>query len=458
MGAWIIIPVIVAVIFIAIIGFAIYAILLSAGFFAKKDYSQDDMLSGNYRAGTILMLGDMSASDKLDEIELRNVSMKLRRDEACYFEGEGFSYHTKDVVSGYKRSSHGRSMRIMRGYSVHRSNGQSDVIRKTVKTEYPGRLFITNERIVFLAERYGFDIGFDKLSNITMYDDYLEVFAGSKFYRVFTPHCIFIRDLITLMNICHEDQYPEDGEDYDVEFSNDDENDTFDDHDVFEVSSPSESVSSSSNPVSYLWNFGTEAEWLNSLEQYDVLIGTRNDETQRLEFFMNHVQAEDIKNLPVEEFYDFLYDKYFVWKFTQKNYLANSRKHLRRYVEENRLSELADIQRRLFSASRSNIKDCLDVAMEIHGLATAGASGLLSILFPSDFGTVDQFVVKSLSAIDGISYSYELSKMNPNSLTAKDGVILTKIFREKARELNQKFNTDFWTPRKIDMVLWAHGR
>ena len=156
------------------------------------------------------MLGDQTASDKLDEIELGNVSMKLRPDEACYFEGEGFSYQSKDVVSGYKRSSHGSSMRVMRGYSIHRSNGQSDVIRKTVKTEYPGRLFITNERIVFLAERYGFDIGFDKLSNITMYNEYLEVFAGSKFYRVFTPHTVFIRDLITLMNICHEDQYPED--------------------------------------------------------------------------------------------------------------------------------------------------------------------------------------------------------------------------------------------------------
>ena len=153
---------------------------------------------------------DKTASDKLDEIELRNVSMKLRYDEACYFEGEGISYHSKDVVSGYKRNSYGSSMRIMKRYSIFRANGNSDVIRKTVKAAYPGRLFITNERIVFLAERYGFDIGFDKLSNITMYNEYLEVFAGSKFYRVYTPHTLFIRDLITLINICHEDQYPKD--------------------------------------------------------------------------------------------------------------------------------------------------------------------------------------------------------------------------------------------------------
>ncbi len=216
MGAWILIPIIVAVIFVVLICFCIYMLFLTSGLFARKKFANDDVSSVSYQAGSILMLGDMSAGDKLDEIELQDVSMKLKRDEACYFEGEGISYHTKDVVAGYRRSSYGRSMRIMRGYSVHRSNGYSDVVRQTVRTPYPGRLFITNERIVFLAERYGFDIGFDKLSNITMYNEYLEVFSGSKFYRVFTPHTVFIRDLITLMNICHEDQYPENEE---IEFS-----------------------------------------------------------------------------------------------------------------------------------------------------------------------------------------------------------------------------------------------
>lgn len=177
-------------------------------FYCIGHFSQGNGFHAKYKAGTILMLGDMTASDKLDEIELQDVSMRLNPGEACYFEGEGFSYHSKDIVAGYRSSSHGSSMRVMRGYSIHRSNGQSNAIRKTVTTEHPGRLYITNERIVFLAERYGFDIGFNKLSNITMYNKFIEVFSGSKFFRVYTPHCIFIRDLITLMNICHEEQYP----------------------------------------------------------------------------------------------------------------------------------------------------------------------------------------------------------------------------------------------------------
>lgn len=130
MGSWIIFPIVVVVIFVAVICFCIYMVFFTVGRFARKDFDYDDMLSGRYKAGSILMLGDMSASDKLDEIELQNVSMKLKQDEACYFEGEGIAYHVKDVVSGYRRSSYGRSMRIMRGYSVHRSNGHSDVVRQ----------------------------------------------------------------------------------------------------------------------------------------------------------------------------------------------------------------------------------------------------------------------------------------------------------------------------------------
>ena len=86
-------------------------------------------------------------------------------------------------------------------------------------------------------------------------------------------------------------------------------------------------------------------------------------------------------------------------------------------------------------------------ATEIRGLGPAGASGLLSILFPESFGTVDQFVVKALREVEGFPYANELEKMNPESLSMDNSVLL-----------NQRFDTDFWTPRKIDMVLWSIGR
>jgi hypothetical protein len=45
--------------------------------------------------------------------------------------------------------------------------------------------------------------------------------------------------------------------------------------------------------------------------------------------------------------------------------------------------------------------------------------------------------------------------MHAESLSIKDGVILERVLREKALDLNKRFNTDYWTPRKVDKVLWA---
>jgi hypothetical protein len=124
----------------------------------------------------------------------------------------------------------------------------------------------------------------------------------------------------------------------------------------------------------------------------------------------------------------------------------------------NELSVLKNIQTRLFSTSPSETGECLRIACEIRGLGTAGASGLLALLFPKDFGTVDQFVVKRLQEIDHPDYGMELRSMNPEILKIKDAIILNRIMKEKALELNQRFKTDFWTPRRLDMVLWAFGR
>jgi len=44
-------------------------------------------------------------------------------------------------------------------------------------------------------------------------------------------------------------------------------------------------------------------------------------------------------------------------------------------------------------------------------------------------------------------------------LNEKDALLLIDIMRRKATELDALFPTDEWTPRKIDMILWAtrHG-
>ena len=211
-----------------------------------------------------------------------------------------------------------------------------------------------------------------------------------------------------------------------------------------------------SNPtLKYLWYNGSESDWQEALNAYYYMLGP---EQRVIEDYIENVDVDIIRNLDENGFYEFLYDKYFVWKYTAKNRLATTRMNLEKYIKNGELSKLKSIQRRIFATPKSNVGECLEIACEIYGLGTAGASGLLAILFPADFGTVDQFVVRRLQEINHPVYDAELNNMNPEGLKIKDGIILVEIMKEKANELNKKFNTDFWTPRKIDMILWAFGR
>lgn len=207
--------------------------------------------------------------------------------------------------------------------------------------------------------------------------------------------------------------------------------------------------------ISDLWYNGSEKEWLEALNVYCYNIGP---EQRKIEDYINNISADEVEKLSEYEFYDFLYNKYFVWKYTAKNRLATTRKSLEKYIKNEELATLKSIKTRLFSTNRSDVKSCLTIASEIYGLGTAGASGLLAIMFPNDFATVDQFVVKRLQEIEHPVFKFELNSMKPEHLRIKDGVVLITIMKEKAVELNKKFNTNFWTPRKIDMILWSFGR
>ena len=151
-------------------------------------------------------------------------------------------------------------------------------------------------------------------------------------------------------------------------------------------------------------------------------------------------------------------EKYFRWKYSAPNRYASTTKILRTYAANNELAALHTIKERLFVMDRDNIQQCLAVASSIRGLGIAGASGLLAILFPAQFGTVDQFVVKALAEIPELPEKYLIATMSPESLKLSDGTVLIRIMRRKADELNQVASLIKWTPRKVDMVLWTCAR
>lgn len=205
--------------------------------------------------------------------------------------------------------------------------------------------------------------------------------------------------------------------------------------------------------INDLWHSRDERKWTEALERYAQFVKPADVELVR---DLEPLDLDSLKALDEREWYNFLFYKYFRWKYTAANRLASTRKLLSRYDKENSLGELFAIKVRLFSFPKDDIKQGLKIASSIHGLGIAGASGLLTLMYPEYFGTVDQFVVKALRRVEGLHDRGALDDMNPKGLELADGVILIRIMRDKAAENNQTFGTNAWTPKKIDEILWTY--
>jgi hypothetical protein len=204
-----------------------------------------------------------------------------------------------------------------------------------------------------------------------------------------------------------------------------------------------------------LWNTNDPDLWQNALNRYWTFVKPSNLELER---DMDQLDAETVRAMNPRAWFTFLLEKYFRWKFTAPNRYASTTKLLRTYAANNELPALHAIKERLFALDKDNIQQCLAVACSIRGLGTAGASGLLAVLFPASFGTVDQFAVKALAKIPELPERDLIEAMSPESLKLSEGTILIRIMRRKADELNRTSPLLEWTPRKVDMVLWTCGR
>lgn len=210
------------------------------------------------------------------------------------------------------------------------------------------------------------------------------------------------------------------------------------------------------NETTKLWHSKDERDWLTALDRYWDYVKDENLELERELIY--RLDAALVKGFNEQRWYDFLRDKYFRWKYTAPNRYATTTYSLQKCIEQNSLNELYQIKKELFNFNKEDIKAGLKIAKQIKGLGAAGASGLLALLFPQYFGTIDQFAVKALRQIDGLPEHVALQKMKPKNLSISNGVVLISIMRNKAEELNRLFGNDFWTPRKIDMILWGCTR
>jgi hypothetical protein len=207
--------------------------------------------------------------------------------------------------------------------------------------------------------------------------------------------------------------------------------------------------------ITDLWRSSDPIAWELALQRYWHFVQPRNLELERA---LDALDLKRLQRLSPQGWYDFLHDEYFRWKYTAPNRYATTTIQLRKYVNGGALAELESLRQQILNLDFNDIRVGLKTAKKIRGLGTAGASGLLSLMYPEHFATVDQFMVKALRLVSDLPEANALSKMNPQNLSVTDGELLIGILKRKAKENNSLFGTSAWTPRKIDMVLWTYGR
>jgi hypothetical protein len=187
------------------------------------------------------------------------------------------------------------------------------------------------------------------------------------------------------------------------------------------------------------------------------LLGLGEPRNLELEKRLDALDLDRLRHMDAAAWYAFLRDEYFRWKYTAANRYGSTTKTLRRFVEARGVEALDQYRKRLLTLDPGDTEAALKAAADIPGLGIAGASGLLSLMYPREFGTVDQFVVKALREVHGLPEAAKLAVMKPEHLRWSDGVVLIGMLRRKAAEMSRALGEE-WTPRMIDMVLWAVER
>ncbi len=197
-----------------------------------------------------------------------------------------------------------------------------------------------------------------------------------------------------------------------------------------------------------LWNSRDEQSWINAESTlYDKHVKPENRELER-RLETGGLRAR-LAGMTPEKFFDFLHDEYFVWKFTDQ-YLKKHLSSLEGHLKGSGLLRL-DKVREIIYKNELSIDITLDIIKcKVMGLGIVGASGLLALVYPEEYGTVDRMIVRSFHA-SGLFLDIE--EKDISSEQAEEMII---AMRKKARELNQIFHVNKWTPRTIDRALWGH--
>lgn len=138
--------------------------------------------------------------EKLSNLIIPNPSINLQKEEVCFYQGKAKSYHKKNVVTGYKGNGAGVSVKVAKGLSVHTGGSGKQAIRQDVIDTFPAQMFLTNKRVILLAEKYGFTISINQILQVEPHSNGIVFHTSSKQHTVLSDDSKYICEILNLMN------------------------------------------------------------------------------------------------------------------------------------------------------------------------------------------------------------------------------------------------------------------
>lgn len=172
------------------------------GTFLTKIYSKKDFRE-KYDNAYFLLDKKSDTRDKVIEnlksFVVLSPTIRLKENEKCFVETFASSVYLKNVVLGtFRTSFHSGSQKNGKYFGL--GNSYTKSIRGNVSEKYQGTLYLTNQRIVLNAIKYGFEIPLSKISSFEFFNDGFVVYSNGNSYLVETNNVMKIKTLLSLNN------------------------------------------------------------------------------------------------------------------------------------------------------------------------------------------------------------------------------------------------------------------
>lgn len=157
--------------------------------FSEKDLA---MVPEGYNKVPYLKLGNMIVKEP---------GIQMNEGEVCFYVGPAKGFQDKEKVVGYTGGGAGVSFRIMKGVSVHTGSSAKKAVRENVRDYSNGKLYLTNQRVLLLAPKYGFSVTLPKLAQVSYSNGSLCFYTQSgKGYSVLPDEYNKVMEVMQLMS------------------------------------------------------------------------------------------------------------------------------------------------------------------------------------------------------------------------------------------------------------------